>query len=106
MGKSQKGPSYLGRTKKSDDQHNIGYYTWNINLAERTPFTSPPLPTPVANYLKKNQYQLGPGPDKPDITRLVINTKCIPTITRVQNIRTNMSTLSYQKDVGHLLRYI
>ena len=55
MGKSQKGPYKLGRTKQSSDQPNPGYYAHNLYLANMTPQPPPPPPmtTTVSNAFKK-----------------------------------------------------
>ena len=42
MGKYQKGPSKLGRTKQSGAQPNMGYSTGNISLDKMTPLAPPP----------------------------------------------------------------
>ena len=53
MGKYKKGPYERDTTKQSGAQPNLGYYKRNISIKKRTPLTPHPLPTPVANALKK-----------------------------------------------------
>ena len=94
--------------KKSGPQPNISYYLCNITMSQITTRTSPPTPNHTSCKLLQKQTIIGwiQSLKGPDITRLDRNSKRVSTITRVQNLRTKMDILSYQKSVGHPFGYM